>query len=115
MSPNGMSEKSTAGPPPDSTAAGPNMSYERLRPRSDRLVQLRVEAGADGLDRLEPMRAQGLVQLAHAQLESLDPCLVDTLWLVIEGLVQVVERGQKSGDQVGRSVLDGLKLLLTGP
>src|ERR1700694_93235 len=81
---------------------------------SDRLVQLRVERDAYGLDRLEAVRSESLFQLADAELQALDPRLVYACRLVVERLVEVVEGGQQPCDQVRRRVLDGVELLLSG-
>ena len=67
---------------------------------SDRLVQLRVERDAYGLDRLEAVRSESLFQLADAELQALDPRFVYACRLVVERLVQVVEGGQQPCDQV---------------
>src|SRR5712691_881440 len=79
---------------------------------TDRLVQLGVEGRADRLDGLETVGPERILQLAHAQLDSPQPRLVDALGAVLERLVEVVQPGQEPGDQLRGRVLDGLELVL---
>lgn len=78
-------------------------------------MELRIKCRAESLDRLKAVLPECLLELADAELQSLDPCLVDALRLVVECFVQVVECREEPGDQVSRRVLDRLVLGLARP
>src|SRR5207245_3886492 len=65
---------------------------------TDRLVALGVEALADRVDGLEPVRGERLLQLAPAQLDALQPRLIDALPPVTQRLVKVTHTGAQPVD-----------------
>src|SRR5437879_7247156 len=79
---------------------------------SNGFVDLGVEALADRVDWLQAVGSQGLLELADAELQPLDPGLINAFGLVFEHVPQVVEHRQQAPDQVGRCMLHRLQLLL---
>src|SRR6202521_100950 len=79
---------------------------------ADRLVVLRVEWRTYRLDRLESKSGERLLKLAHAELETLRPGVIDAGRGVIECLLQIVQTWQEPRNQLRRSVLDRVDLFL---
>src|SRR5918995_7434170 len=82
---------------------------------SHRLVEVRVERLADGLDRRHALRLEDPAQLALHELHALDPGVVRLGRNVLECAVEVVEDSEQPADEDRGAELAQLRALLVGP
>ncbi len=78
------------------------------------LVLRRIEFFADGRNRRNALRLQGILELAHNHPQTVEPVSVDAFRSVVQGAAQIVEDGKQLAQQLLVGILRAVGELLTG-